>query len=189
MRLAKSINVSLGAFALAGGLTAASFAQAPAGPPGGEPRGPGMRIGQMQMLTPEQREARRAEMRERMQERRGERQKLMHDALGITPNQENAWKAYTDAMAPPAQPQPRADNAAPLTVPQRADQQAARAAEMAANVKKRTDATKRLYAALTPTQQKSFEALRQMQRGGRDGRGERGMRGGRDGRGPGGPPG
>jgi uncharacterized membrane protein YgcG len=135
----------------------------------------------MQMMTPEQREARRAEMRNRMQERRGERQKLLHDALGITPNQENAWKAYTDAMAPPALPPPRAQNAAPMTIPQRADERAARANEMAAMVKKRTDATKRLYAALTPTQQKSLEALQQMQRGGRDGRGDRGPRGGRDG--------
>ncbi len=73
--------------------------------------------------------------------------------------------------------------------------------ERAAQAKKRIDATKRLYAALTPTQQKSFDALQKLHRGERGkmrehfrGRfgpgGEGGGHGWRGGmRGPGGPDG
>lgn len=193
-----SVKISLGALALAAGLAATSFAQAPApqGPPQGQNGGRGMMRGGPQM-TPEQMQQRRDEMRQRMEQRRDERAKLMHDALGIQPNQENAWKAYQDALKPPTPPAPPAAGAAPPTTLQRLDQELARSNERAAEVKKRVDATKRFYAALTPTQQKSFEALQQMRgdRGGmmrgrmRDGFGQGGpgMRGPGDGRGFGGP--
>jgi hypothetical protein len=181
-----SLKLSIGALALAAGLAGAAIAQAPsAAPPEGGRH--------MVQLTPEQKQARLAEMRQKMAQHHAERAKLMHDALGITPNQEGAWKTFQDSMTPPTPPKPPAEN---LTTPQRLDEQLARVNERAAEAKKRIDATKRLYAALTPTQQKSFDALQKL-RGGREGmRGERGHggRGGHDGmrggmHGPGGPDG
>lgn len=157
----------MGALALATSLASTSLAQAPPGPGPGGPRM--MRDGAQ--LTPEQRQQRRAEMRTRMQERRAERMQLMHDALGVQPNQEAAWKAWQDAMTPPEPPAPPTANTA-LTTPQRLDQQLAQANERAANVRKRVEATKRFYAQLTPSQQKSFDALQKMQgRGDGDRRG------------------
>lgn len=185
----KSVNLSLGALALAAGLATTSVAQAPQGPPDGRP---GMMRDGGQM-TPE----RRAEMRQKMEQRREERARQMHDVLGIQPNQENAWNAFQAALKPPTPPAPPAANAAPLTTMQRLDQMLARSNERNAEVRKRVDATKKFYAALTPTQQKSFDALAQMRgerRGmmrerfgheGGPGMGGPGMRGRG---GPGGPP-
>jgi hypothetical protein len=177
-----SVKLSLGALALAAGLAATSFAQAPMPPAEGGRH--------MMQMTPEQKQQRLTQMREKMHERRAEHAKLMHDALGIQPNQENAWKAYQDALPPPAPPKPPAEN---LTTPQRLDEQLARVNDRAAQAKKRIEATKRLYAALTPTQQKSFDALQKMHRGdhggkmrghgvrGHDGHGMRGGMHGHDG--------
>jgi Spy/CpxP family protein refolding chaperone len=197
MQKSKLLVGALFASMLTLGTAAGVYAQqAPGGPPAmGAPQGPpgpgmgmgrGMRGGGQQMDP--------AAMQKLREERQAKRAQLMHDALGITANQESAWKAFQDAMKPPAFTPPTADRRAQLeamTTPQRLDERLARQTEMYNVVKARTEATKRFYNQLTPTQKKSFDALAQM--GGRgDGPGMRGGRGDRGGmgggmRGPGGP--
>ncbi len=111
---------------------------------------------------------------ERMQERRAKHLADFKDKLKLTPAQEGAWNAYASATQPPAPPAQRPDRAAAraefekMTTPQRIDRMQARQAERAAMFAKRADATKSFYAALTPEQQKTFdaEAVRHGPRGG-----------------------
>jgi hypothetical protein len=67
--------------------------------------------------------------------------------------------------------------AAPLTTPQRLDRQRERMTERMAQFERRSAAIKRFYGALSPSQQKAFDALRPA--GGRGGPGHRAHRGGR----------
>ena len=106
--------------------------------------------------------------------------------LKITPAQEGAWTTYTTAMQPPAAmharptPEQRAEMDK-LTTPQRIDKmrdmRAQRMTEMNATMTKRGDATKALYAALTPEQQKVFDAEHKKHKGHHDGPGHHGGRG------------
>lgn len=87
--------------------------------------------------------------------------------LKITASQEAAWTAYTAAMQPPARmgerptPEQRAEFNK-LTTPERIDKMRAlrtqRMADMTTAMDKRGEATKALYAALSPEQQKTFDA-------------------------------
>ena len=94
------------------------------------------------------------------------RQAEMKAALKITPAQEGAWTAYTASMQPPPYgARPTAEQRAELDklgTPQRIDKmrelRAQRMADMAAKMDKRGEATKTFYAALTPDQQKGFDA-------------------------------
>ncbi|MDB5964865.1 MAG: hypothetical protein JWQ72_1365 [Polaromonas sp.] len=95
------------------------------------------------------------------------RQADLKGKLKITPAQEGAWSTYTAASQPPARtgarptPEQRAEFAK-LTTPQRIDKmremRAQRMTAMNAAMDKRADATKSLYAALSPEQQKVFDA-------------------------------
>ena len=90
----------------------------------------------------------------------------MQARLQITPPQEGAWSAFTTAMQPPARtgapmtPEQRAEFDK-LSTPERIDKMRAlrtqHMAEMTASVDKRGDATKALYAVLTPEQKKTFD--------------------------------
>ena len=104
-------------------------------------------------------------------------------ALKITPAQEGAWTTYTAAMQSPAgmQARPTPEQRAEidkLTTPQRIDKmremRAQRMTEMNATMNKRGDATKALYAALTPEQQKVFDAEHKKHKGHHDGPGHHG---------------
>ena len=115
----------------------------------------------------------------------------MKTRLNITPAQEGAWTTFTAAMQPPTSmatrtgwrqsPEQRADMAK-LSTPERIDKMRAlrtqRMTEMNATMDKRGEATKTLYAALTPAQQKVFDAGHSAMRGGRDGHGGGGHHGG-----------
>lgn len=90
--------------------------------------------------------------------------------LKLTPAQEGAWTAYTAAMQPPAGLQQRPSDAqrtemSKLTTPERIDKMRAMRAErmtqMNAEMDKRGNATKTFYSALTPEQQKVFDAEHQ----------------------------
>ncbi len=123
-----------------------------------------------------------AKMQARMDQRNAELKAL----LKITPAQESAWTAYTAAMKPPTDLRAnRPDRAAleKLPTPERIDTMKAlrnrHMAEMSAAMDKRGEATKTFYAALTPEQQKVFDA-KAMRRHGRDGR----MGGPQHGKGP-----
>jgi hypothetical protein len=117
----------------------------------------------------------------RMEARRAERLKALHDVLAIRPNQEAAFQTFASAMRPPertpgAGPVGRSDDRAALanlTTPERLDRMAqrmqARTAEHQARFAQRIAATKTFYAALDPAQQKAFDALPMLRGGGRDG--------------------
>jgi periplasmic protein CpxP/Spy len=120
----------------------------------------------------------------------------LRDVLQLRPDQEPALKAFLDASAPGMKkhrmgpPPGEAGKGAPperkmMTTPQRLDMQAMMMAERQKAFEKRAAATKTFYAALSPSQQKAFDALH----GGKMGRGMGGphmkkMRMGGHGRGP-----
>ncbi|MEP6963988.1 MAG: Spy/CpxP family protein refolding chaperone, partial [Polaromonas sp.] len=115
-----------------------------------------------------------AKMQAWMAKRMGE----LKAKLQITASQEGAWTTFTAAMQPPASmwERPSAEQRAEyakLTTPERIDKmrtmRTQRMTDMNAAMDKRGEATKTLYAALSPEQQKAFDAeqLKMMQRIGR----------------------
>lgn len=114
----------------------------------------------------------------RMQARMDKRNAELKAQLKITPAQESAWTTYTSAMAPPADlmaKRPDPAELAKLTTPERIDKMKALRAqhmsEMTAAMDKRGEATKALYAALTPEQQKAFDTSGPRHQGWRSQRG------------------
>ena len=107
---------------------------------------------------------------ERMREQRAQRLAALKQKLQLSPAQESAWQSFSTASQPPARPPQRMDRAEfeKLTTPQRLDRLQARQAERAERFASRAAATRSLYAALTPEQQKLFdtESLRFGPRGG-----------------------
>ena len=118
-----------------------------------------------------------------MQAWMAKRQAEMKAQLKITPAQEVAWTTFTAAMQPPARMMggepPMAGQRAELeklTTPERIDKMKAmrvqRMTDMNAEMDKRGEATKAFYAALSPEQQKTFDA--EHRKMGREGRGHHG---------------
>lgn len=106
----------------------------------------------------------------KMQAMMAKHQADLKDKLKLTPAQEGAWTAYTAAMQHPARMGTHASDAqraemSQLSTPERIDKMRAvrteRMAQMAAEMDKRGNATKTFYAALTPEQQKVFDAAHQ----------------------------
>jgi Spy/CpxP family protein refolding chaperone len=109
--------------------------------------------------------------------KRGEHERLLHDALALRPDQEAAWTAFKASMEPTPEAQarrqawaqeavdrkdgPRAEHAH-LTTPERLDKMAARMAERQAAFQRHAAAVKTFYAVLTPQQQRTFDALATM---------------------------
>ncbi|ALL15022.1 Spy/CpxP family protein refolding chaperone [Caulobacter henricii] len=93
--------------------------------------------------------------------------KHLRDVLQLRPDQDAALKTYLDATAPQkmaeamkaGRPDGDEDDDKGLTTPERLDRQAAHMARMAETFQKRATATKAFYAALSPSQQKAFDAL------------------------------
>jgi protein CpxP len=104
----------------------------------------------------------------------------LRDALQLRADQEPALQAFLATMKPPegARGKMRGERGemAKLTTPERLDRQAARMAERQAAFARKADATKRFYGALSPTQQKAFDAMHPG-KGGKMGRRGGGMRG------------
>ncbi len=154
MKFAFKSSASLNSLVMAGFLAttgASAMAQgAPVAPPAGAP---GERM--MEHHDP-------AKMQAMMARHHAE----LKTRLNITAAQEGAWTAYSAAMQPPAQGmRATAEQRAAfdkLTTPERIDKMAAmrtqRMTEMNAAMDKRGAATKALYAALNPEQQKVFDA-------------------------------
>ena len=102
----------------------------------------------------------------KMQAMMAKRQSELKARLNITPAQEAAWATYATAMQPTTGmhsrpgPEQRAEMDK-LTTPQRIDKmgemRTQHMTEMNARMSKRSDATKALYAALSPEQQKVFD--------------------------------
>ncbi len=97
---------------------------------------------------------------ERMREHRAQRLAALKQKLQLSPAQEGAWQSFSAASQPPARPPQRFDRAEfeKLTTPQRLDRMQARQAERAARFASRAAATRNFYTALTPEQQKVFDA-------------------------------
>ena len=145
----------LGSAALA---SSGAFAQAPAAP-----SAPTAAMAQADTAAPAAQHRRMdpAQRMERMHEHRAKRLAALKDKLGLSAAQEGAWTAFATASQPPAGAHPqRMDRAefAKLTTPERLERMQARQAERSAMFARRADATKAFYAALTPEQQKTFDA-------------------------------
>ena len=147
-------NNLVNGLALAGLMVAGASAMAQVTPPAGQGSGP--RSAHMGKHDP-------AKMRAMMARHQAD----LKVKLTLTSAQESAWTAYTTAMQPPAGLQQRPSDAQraemdKLTTPERIDKmrafRAERTTQMNAVMDKRGDATKAFYAALTPEQQKVFDA-------------------------------
>jgi protein CpxP len=106
--------------------------------------------------------------------------KRLHDILNLRPDQDGALHTFLASMAPEhrdheGMKRDRPDDMGTLTTPQRLDRMAARMSEHQAQFQARASAIRQFYAALSPEQQRAFDALPPMMM-----RGHRGM-------GPGGP--
>jgi protein CpxP len=125
-----------------------------------------------------------AKMREHMEARHAERDKALHDVLGIQPGQEAAFAAFTSAMKPPEWRHDGehhdASGRMAMTTPERLDRMKARMDERFAAMReafdKRAAATKTLYAALDPHQRAVMDALPELTGRGGD-KGPMGRRG------------
>jgi Spy/CpxP family protein refolding chaperone len=116
-----------------------------------------------------------AQWQAHMAQRRAEREAILKAELKLTPAQEGAWSRFTAAMQPPPHKhRTQAERAAmrvqfaSMTTPERIDKMRAMGAERTAAMNQRADAVKAFYAALSPDQQKVFDAagLRMMHGGG-----------------------
>ena len=113
--------------------------------------------------APEGRHARpageRRDHHERHQAHRAQRMAALKDQLKLTSAQEPAWTTFTTALQPGERPA-RLDrqDMDKLTTPERIDRMRALRAQRAAEADRRGEATKAFYAALSPEQQKTFDA-------------------------------
>lgn len=107
--------------------------------------------------------------------RRQARLTEMRAAIGLRPEQEPAFRAFLQARRPdPAmRERRRAERARTMTlsVPARMEARLARAPEREAMLRRRLDATRRFYAALSPDQQRAFDAYARDRMGRRHGGG------------------
>jgi periplasmic protein CpxP/Spy len=95
----------------------------------------------------------------RMQERVARRQAALKHKLQITPAQESAWADFIAAMKPPADvKRPQPGEREKLTTPERIDRMREMRNAHMAEMDKRDDATKALYAALSADQKRVFDA-------------------------------
>lgn len=95
----------------------------------------------------------------KFQAKMAERQAALKSQLKITAEQEPAWNVYTASQLPSAGKGPRPDREAlrSMATPERIQLMRTHQAQRQAEMDRRADATLRLYAALTPEQQKLFD--------------------------------
>ncbi|AOG22077.1 Spy/CpxP family protein refolding chaperone [Acidovorax sp. RAC01] len=181
-RLAATATLTALAAALAlPALAQPAPASAPSATPGASasPGQPHHRMGQQRAGadSTDRHQQRQAYMAERMAQ--------LKTQLKLTAAQEPAWTAFTAAMQP-GERKARLDHAdmGKLTTPERIDRMRAMRAQHAAEADRRGEATKAFYAALTPEQQKTFDAQAHHGRhhgmhgkGGRHGDGDRAQHG------------
>jgi hypothetical protein len=108
-------------------------------------------------------------MHQRMEAEHAERIRALHQALNIRPDQEAAFNAFAASMHPDPHDDWRKHDAmepgamASMTTPQRLDHIAQmmdeRSAHMREEFQRRATATKSLYAALSPDQRRTMDAL------------------------------
>lgn len=103
----------------------------------------------------------RAEFAAKRAEFAAKRAAKLHDALKITPAQENAWNAFVASMKPAARQAgaQRPDRAAwtSLSAPQRMEKHIEMRKRRTAAMEQRLGALNSFYAVLTPEQKKTFD--------------------------------
>ena len=157
--------------------TAAFAASAQTPPPAPATAAPAAPVAEQRMHKPHD-----GKHFERMQERRVKHLADLKAKLKLNASQEGAWTNFTAATQPPARPANLPDRATAraefekMTTPQRLERMQARQAERSARFAKRAEATKSFYAALSPEQQKTFDA-ESMRHGPRGKHGHRGHHG------------
>ncbi len=106
---------------------------------------------------------RRQDRQERMQKHHAQRMAELKEKLQITPAQEGAWQAFTQAMQPPQPSQKALDREewARLKTPERIDRMRTLRSERNAQADRRAEAVKTFYATLSPEQQQRFDAASQ----------------------------
>lgn len=103
----------------------------------------------------------RAHSPEKAKERMAQRAAKLKQKLNLTAAQEPAWTQFTTAMQPPADGRHAGldrKGMEQLTTPERIDRMRAARAERSAEMDRRDEAVKTFYAALSPEQQKTFDA-------------------------------
>ena len=111
--------------------------------------------------------AKKMEQRQqRMQEGMEKHRSQLHDKLKLSPQQEPAWKAFTEATKPQHDQkmhQVKADRQAmaAMSAPARMEKMLEHSKERLARMQQHLDALKSFYAVLTPEQQKIFDASHQ----------------------------
>ncbi|HEX3700072.1 MAG TPA: Spy/CpxP family protein refolding chaperone [Phenylobacterium sp.] len=110
----------------------------------------------------------------------------LRDVLQLRPDQEPALQAFLAAMRPPADERQQMGREAagreeggreaghPLTTPERLDRMQAKMAQHAERFRQRAETVRRFYAALSPAQQRAFDAMPMMFGPGMRGHGMRG---------------
>lgn len=103
-----------------------------------------------------------AEMKAHMEAMQKQRGDDLRTVLRLGPEQDAALAAYLDAGKPPEMGEPPGPPEA-LTTPQRLDRMAKRDAEVRGRMDRRRQALATFYVALSPEQQKTFDALQRLQ--------------------------
>lgn len=123
----------------------------------------------------------RAEHMAQRDQRMAQHQAELKAKLKLSAEQEPAWNAFVARTAPPQQRDmqqgQQREEMAKMTTPERLDHMQTRMNERNAEMSKRIEATRSFYSALTPDQQKVFDAE------GHHGFQRAGMKGGRHGKG------
>ena len=117
--------------------------------------------------TPEQQQAWKQHHEQRLQDMMQMRARRIHDVLNLRPDQDAALKTLLSSLTPPHHDESQGEamrrhgpeEMANLTTPQRLDQMAAHMAEHQAEFQRHAAAIKQFYAALSPEQQRTFDAV------------------------------
>jgi protein CpxP len=115
-------------------------------------------------------------MQDRMAQRHAQHLEALKSALLIKPEQEGAWTSFASSMQPvnPRPVRPAPAELEKLSTPERIDKMMAFKAQRDAQMQKRADATKAIYASLTTEQKSVFDQhtakyMNQMGHGGEHG--------------------
>lgn len=91
-------------------------------------------------------------------EHMAKQQQALHDALKLAPDQEGAWKKFTDSMQPPAKPESgKRPDWSNLSTPERADKMLEFSKAHQERMVEHATALKAFYATLNPEQKKTFD--------------------------------
>jgi periplasmic protein CpxP/Spy len=147
----KNVMIALAALSLGG---AAFGAQAQATMPAPAQHGA------HQQMTPEQRDAMRATMRQKMAEHMAQRAKMLHDALQLSGAQEQAWASFVASMKPTAKEMAQHQDRkamASLPAPQRMQKMIEQSRLRTAAMESRLSALNTFYSVLSPQQKQVFD--------------------------------